>query len=548
MVLGAMVLLAYLLWTALMHLLGVGNSLERTGAVLSVEERGTVTVNIDGKDQHAEDGMLLFPGESVSTGPGAHAALTFFDGTYIRLDSSSDVHVEESERGNEQSILSLTLQAGSAWMTTPSSRAFSGSIVRQIKTTRLQLDLEPGTEASIGDTMVNAYQTEGSGIAITLSDGRTFTISEGQGWTLPQGGTVTDNVYATRTTLNGAEDLPFVLESRKIAHAITAPAPTSGSGALQGEALTVTAPAEGSTVTGPLLTVRGVAGQGVASITVNGHATILNPADGTFTQDLVPPDGTEDIEVTVQALGADGTILGETHRMVKRAPVGPLPSPTFTSPAKTGETFKTNADELILRGQAPAGTVEIRVNDYKLQLFNPDKGEWSYVASLKLKNMVVGTNVYNVVATDAQGRKSAPGVLTIIQGQGDGGVVSAGTSSAGSTASAAASSAPLDPTTLPQNDPISPGTLTVTAPAEGTTYTMETGSGFLLEGKTSTATASVWVNDYRLQLYTAGKNFWNYRAEEALGTLKTGTNTYKIVARNKENQILDLLTYTVEKK
>lgn len=541
--LAAAVLVVYLLWTAVMRLLGVGNSLERTGVILSVEERGTVTVSIDGKDQRGEDGMMLFPGESVSTGPSAHASLSFFDGTYIRLDSATDVLIDESERGNEESIVTGTLETGSVWVTTPSSRTYSGSILRSIKTARLQFDLEPGTEALLTESSVTTYATEGAGIAITLSDGRTFSISEGQHWALPEG-EVGENVYAYRTTISGAEDSAFILESRKLAKGTTAPTGSVSSGGLSDELLTLNSPTEGTTLNGPLLTIRGKAGVGVASVMVNGHATLLNPADGTFTQDLVPPDGTEDIEVTVQALASDGTILAETHRIVKRAAVAPLSAPTVTSPAKSGETFKTNAEELILRGQAPAGAVEIRVNDYKLQLFSPEKGEWSYVASIRLKNMIPGTNVFNVVATDAQGRKSDPGVITIIQGEGSTGVV---TSAAG-TASSGTAPVVTDPASLPNNDPISPGTLTVTAPAEGTSYTMETGSGFLLEGKTSKQTASVWVNDYKLQLYTAGKDFWNYRAEEALKTLKQGTNTYKIVARNDKNEILDVLTYTVEKK
>ena len=89
-----------------------------------------------------------------------------------------------------------------------------------------------------------------------------------------------------------------------------------------------------------------------------------------------------------------------------------------------------------------------------------------------------------------------------------------------------------------------PGTLAVTGPAAGTQFTA-TGSEFLLEGTTPKSTASVWVNGYKLQLYTPGKTFWNYIAKVEFKTLKVGTNVYKIVARNAKDEILDVLEYTV---
>jgi hypothetical protein len=104
--------------------------------------------------------------------------------------------------------------------------------------------------------------------------------------------------------------------------------------------------------------------------------------------------------------------------------------------------------------------------------------------------------------------------------------------------------AQVDETSLPQNDPLRPGTLAVTAPMPGAQYTA-TGSEFLLEGTTIKETASVWVNGYKLQLYTPGKLTWNYIAKTDYGTLKRGTNVYRIVSRNAEQQILDVFQYTV---
>ena len=55
----------------------------------------------------------------------------------------------------------------------------------------------------------------------------------------------------------------------------------------------------------------------------------------------------------------------------------------------------------------------------------------------------------------------------------------------------------------------------------------------------------MWVNDYQLQLYVAGKTFWNYIANTEYGNLKRGKNIYVIVTRNAKNEILDRVEYTV---
>jgi hypothetical protein len=176
------------------------------------------------------------------------------------------------------------------------------------------------------------------------------------------------------------------------------------------------------------------------------------------------------------------------------------------------------------------------VNDYKLQLFDPAKGTFSYLASQRLGNMKTGENIYDVYALDAGGAKSTPARITIFIGPADAMPVQP------SSSAPVSSSGPL-----PTNTPLLPGSLSVIAPTAGTTHT-ETGTGFLLEGLTSGKTATMWVNDYKLQLYRPGKTTWNYIASVEFANLKRGMNTYVIVARDSDNKILDKMTYTVELK
>ncbi len=532
---GAVLVTAYLLWMLLLRLLGVTGGVDRAGAFMTVEERGTVTVSIDGTEQRAENGMMIFPGESVTTGGGAHASMQLFDASRVRLDQSTTVVLRESGRG-ARSRITFDLQKGSLWVLTSAQRSTTGSVLWTVTSPTLTYTLAPGTEALLSPTSVTVYATDGEGITVMLAGKEPFVISEGQQWTMPATGAVGDNVFEFRSPLDPlAAKPPLVVESRQIfAKQI---GQRTGSGARSTELLTVTAPANDLQLKDPTVTVTGTVSAEVVKVTINGYPAILDSVKGTFSQQVAPPAGEGPFEINVQAHDAGRNVLAQVRRTVRRPAAPALGAPSITTPAKAGETYRTRAEELILRGTAPAGAVSITVNEYKLQLFDPSKGEWSYVASLRLRNMVPGQNTYDIVATDSAGKKSPAARLTIIQGEeGPTGVVS----SAGSVSSGAASSGPL-----PNNAPLDPGTLKVTAPTAGTSHT-ETGTGFLLEGLTSAKTATVSVNDYTLQLYRPGVTAWNYIVDVGFNNLKAGKNEYVIVARNAKGEIVDKMTYTVE--
>ncbi len=531
---GALLFAAYLLWTLLLRILGISGGAERAGAMLSVEDRGTVSVTIDGKQQRAENGMMLFPGESVSTGPGAHASLEFFDGSQMRLNDGTEVTVAESAHGENTSRISVDLRQGTLWVMTADRKSFSGSVVRSVTSPTLSFALFPGTEALLSPTSLAVFSDVGEGIAVTLKGQEAIMISEGQQWALPSGGAAGSDLYAYRAPLDAVmARSPFVLESRQ---KLLPRAGTGTSGQpVNGDLLTLTAPVNGAVMKDATVNVQGTVGAGVSSVLVNGYPAVLDATKGTFSQQLSPPDGQGDFDIHVQALDASRNVLADVRRTVKRAPPAPIAAPTVTVPAKTGQTYRTTADELILRGGAPADARGIMINDYKLQLFDPAKGEWSYVAALRLRNMLPGSNIYDVTALDAAGKKSPVARITIIQGEGPDGVVTTET-----PAGTASSTVPLL-----NNAPLLPGTLTVTLPKPGTTHS-ETGTGFLIEGTTSSKTATLWVNDYKLQLYKPGRTVWNYIADVSLNNLKKGKNEYVIVARNAAGEILDRMTYTVE--
>jgi len=532
--------LLYFIAQWVLWLFGGGGNTQRSAVMLAVEDRGTVNVSLEGGlMQRAEESLKLYAGDRVATGGNGNAMLTFFDGSAMRIDVQSDIAIEQSARGEETSELELVLTKGALWVRTPDISTFSGAVTRIIDTPRYALTIPSDTEAVIEEDMLLVFSADGAGIAM-LIDGQEepIYIGEGQQIELPEGDIAGDPLQYRSAIEPLAVQRDFIEESRGITVAST---PSTGTGTTAEDAmLTVGAPADRTTVTTATIRIEGTVAKRVERVRVNGNDATINRADGSFSQELSLREG-QDTTITIDALDARGIVLAKVTRTVRRGAEG-IATPVINSPAKAGETYRTSKTEFAISGTVPAGTAGVMVNEYKLQLFRTGSTTWSYLASTALNNLKAGTNVYDVYALDAQGQKSTPARITILLEAGSEGIVTGASSAAagGSTSSVAV----IDETTLPKNDPLQPGTLSVTGPTAGAAHTA-TGSEFLLAGLTPSTTATVWVNGYRLQLYKPGNTYWNYIAKTDFGTLKPGTNTYVVTARNEKNEILDTFTYTV---
>ncbi|MDD4627910.1 MAG: FecR domain-containing protein [Candidatus Peribacteraceae bacterium] len=538
-----LVIVFYFAGSWLMGKLGIGNHTRQAAVVLQTENAGGVQVSLDGKDYtSAQNDIKLYVRDRVKTAANGKAALLFFDGSVIRLNAQSEAEVTRSDLKSTNSLLSLALTAGDLWVTTPRTAVFSGSIVRTISTGDLSFEIPAQTEALIGKRSVAVFSAAGLGVKITIPRAVIpVIVGVGQQFALPENFRPEEDLYQYRSPLSTlAAVSPFMEESRSLygiggsrSSASSVPGGTSSS-----TSLTVTSPENNTTIRTATVKVEGSVGEKVDALRVNGYqASIKN--DRTFSIEVSPPDE-DQVSITVEALDATGNVMETVVRQLIRDR-RPPEAPTITEPAKDGQTYRTQKTEIVIRGTAPAGAAGIIVNDYRLQLFDPAKGTWSYLASTRLDNFKEGENLFTVTAVNESGTKSPAVTLTVILGGEGEGVVSSA-SSAGQSSSVAE----VTEDTLPKNDPIMPGTLKVTAPGEGTAYTFTgTGSSFLLEGVVPKETSSVWVNGYKLRLYVAGKTFFNYIADAKYSTLKKGLNTYVINARNAEGKILDTLTYTV---
>lgn len=526
----------------LMDRIGLGNHARQTAVVLTVERQGSAQVSLDDKEfATAQNDMKLYATDRVKTGANGRAALTFFDGTIVRLGDQSEVWVLKSDLKTEKSLLSIRLSSGQLWVSTPVAPSFTGSVVRTIEASSgISFDVPRATDAVIGLRSATVYSAAGLGIKLTIPKAAIpLIVGEGQQLLLPENFDPNTDLYQYRSAIGSLASIPtFVQESRSLyltQHPKDSGLTGSGLTVLEGTELTVLSPTNNQTVRTGTVNVKGIVGSKVSVVRVNGYQASL-ASDRTFAIELSLPDENA-VTITVEALDSQGSVLETAVRQLTRD-LKPPSSPAITSPAATGQTYRTQRIEIAITGTAPQGTAGIIVNDYRLQIFKPGDTTWTYLASTKLENFHEGENIFTVFAINDAGKKSEPATLTVLLGGEGEGVISSGSASSG------ASSEITSEEDLPKNAALKPGTVLVTGPLPGTQFT-STGSAFLIEGSTPSDTASVWVNGYKLRLYSPGKTFWNYIADPALGTLKKGVHTYIINARNAKGELLDSVTYTV---
>lgn len=516
---------------------------KNASVLLTVKEGGSVQFSLQGQSwQAAVSNVKLYPGDKVMTKSGGDASLTFFDGTRIRLDEGSEISVEESDRQSEgTSTESVTLQSGRLWVSSRERTTFTGSILRVVRTTNFDLDIPASTQALVSATALTVLHADGIGITVTLKTGknRTISIGEGQMFTLTEQALKAladgEDPYDFREPLSTqAIRDPFVVSS--VAYVPQIPSATD-SGTTTSNAssegttddLTLTSPPNNLKTQKSTVTVAGHISERVALLLVNGQE-VSAAKDGSFSVDVSLGKGPTNI-IKVEVQNAQGIPIQRIDRTIeieeKVITVEPV---KIKSPVGSGQTLTTQLTEIDISGEAPAGTDAIMVNDYRLQLFKPGSKTWSYLASTALGNLKEGENVYSVNALDAEGNKSPTRSITIVL---------TGTTGTGATSVSATSSTPP----LRQNAPLTPGVLTVDQP--GGTSTETTQNEVVLAGKTSTDTAFISINGYTLSLYEAGKATWNYIASTGLNTMKRGRNIYRIVARNSNGEILDVLEYTI---
>ncbi len=510
----------------------------KTATMLTVRSGDqNVQVSLQGGEwQHADTSLRLYSGDAVAVRGSADAILTFFDGTRVRLDQNTDAKIERSdniERGT--SSLELSLRSGRIWIATPSILTNSGVIVRTVITESASTEIPASTQAMISESTITVLKAAGEGLDVSIegADNEHVIVGEGQYLRLSkeamQAISAGTDPYDFRdpVTQQMLKEL-FLTESYALLS--QAPAPVSGSGTavageIEGVDLTVTAPENHARIVTKTVTVKGKVSNRVALVLVDGQSVPLGK-DLSFSVDM-SLGKEETMNLRVEAQDMQGITLDSIERTITNDYKPLVEAVRFKSPVASGGTLNTSLKEIEITGEAPAGAAAIMMNDYKLQLFKPGSRTWSYLASTALGNMVAGKNVYTVYVLDADGNRSQPRSITI------------NFSLSGPLTGTGTTEPPLK-----QNAPLMPGTLSVQTPAAGNEATTDQ-KEVILAGSTAAETYSVSINGYTLSLYLPGKTTWNYIASTDLTTMKRGRNVYRIVSRNKDGEILDVLEYTI---
>lgn len=97
------------------------------------------------------------------------------------------------------------------------------------------------------------------------------------------------------------------------------------------------------------------------------------------------------------------------------AQAGTTPQPTATkSPYAPAELLRYSSEaEVIVSGLSDQGLQAVYVNGYKLTRYNPDDGNWRYLASAALRNIKEGDNVFTIEG-DIAGKRTPIATATVV--------------------------------------------------------------------------------------------------------------------------------------
>ncbi len=518
----------------------------RSAVLLTVRgSSDNVQVSLQGGEwQHGESSLKLYAGDAVAVRGNADVLVTMFDGSRARLNQGSDVLVEKSDKTDHgTSAYSLKIRSGRLWLATPTTVSFSGAITRTVSTSNFIATFPENTQALVSSQIVTVLKAGDLGAFLDLSQikrGAALYVGEGQYFSLTDDGKKAiasgGNPYDERDPIT-----PQMLKDDFLATsyallsqaAITSGQTKSASGTeLEIGDLKMSSPENHTHIKAKTAKVSGEVSSRVALVLVNGQNVPIHK-DLSFSVDMsLTKDPTTALHIEAQ--DAQGIMLEAADLSVFNDYQPVVAAPRIKSPVGSGETLKTSLKEIEITGEAPAGTSQVVLNDYKLQLFKPGDKTWSYLASTALGNLVVGKNTFTVYTLDADGNKSQTRMITIEFS------LTAPPVGTGATVSSASSSEPP----LKQNPPMLPGTLEVSSPTTGAAAITPL-SELSIIGSTSSETNSISVNGYTLSLYQPGSTSWKYIASTTLSTMKRGRNVYRIVSRNKDGEILDVLEYTI---
>lgn len=461
---GLAAVLVYQLWSYF-HEQAVRKT-ENKAAITVVSGRAEML--IWGQEQWvaAASGGVLREGDSIHVFPDSRVSLALLNGGFVRLNSDTEASITELRTKDREDVISLNLTRGEAWLKKARSDAVK---------TSFSVSTDSLTVRTIG-TIFNVSKRD---------DTRT-SVMEGK------------IAIDVKNEENGKVRVIDTLEVGVGQEAIISSASM--------EAFRKRENPE-------ILFALGDIFRGTEWYTWNMAEDVL--ASSVTVEEAVAGDA-----VIEPSLAQEAAVVTEE---VASAP-GIIPAPVIVSPDENSRTSKES--KVVIRGTTSEQTQKIVVStfvagkedSYALQKYSPSSIEWSYIASVDLGNYVPGSNRYEIVAVDKDGKKSEKTVLNLFYEK--------------------------------EKEPADLSAPTVTAfnsqPASGNTYETCT-EPILVEGKIGKGIVKVAVNDFTLTRYSPNSTAWSYKVQSSFGNLKEGENEYEVYGADSDGAKTPVTKFSIKK-
>ncbi|MBU1992839.1 MAG: FecR family protein [Patescibacteria group bacterium] len=402
--------------------------------------------------QNVYSGMNLLPGDALRTSKEGRAVLEFFNGSYVRLESNSEIILQEVVREDEFDNMTLVLNDGEIWIdehadigkTSAFSVRTQNVLFRSVGTTfdvanddfegvRVMrgkvnaeiiiyeegeevvvetIEVGIGQEVLLSETEILDLKARKSlNVLAAISD--EFEDADWYQWNMKEDLTPTNfvadvteegEIPQERVAVRPMEvdddfedtdppGFPVILEpadeNREVAKG---PVTISGTTDPDTQKIIIETITEGDSERYTLS--KYIPGSTTWSYTVSEGYGNLKPGENRYLIYAVDEALNESTpsELVVNYTKPTQEQLGEFS-----APIAVSYNGSFSN--------EVTKSVVLVKGQV-SGAVSVTINDYTLTQFKPGDKEWLYYANEQHGNMNPGLNEYNVYAMDAEGNKS----------------------------------------------------------------------------------------------------------------------------------------------
>ncbi len=397
---GVILVLLFQLWKAL-----TGEELERAAYMHLVE--GNAQLKTWGTEDFfgLSTDALIMNGDELVTSSDSRVIVEFFDGTIMRIEGGSDLVFNEISHEDDQPLIDLMLVDGSIWFNKVYRNTGDSRIV--VKTSNLELvsDSESIFEVeNKEDEVVRVIAGKTDDLEIKIYNEVGDQVVETQNLGVGQEVVFSDQV------LKGFWDF----KSPNVLKAVSADFtegdwfkwnesedkdPTEFEKAVGNNQLVKAEPEQLSDDSAEVDGEEAVDDEEV----VEGEEAVEEEEVG---EEESVDDGEAEMPDESEESEEDSDSAPEDSEQV----VAQLEKPTLISVAgasepQDGEFFVASGNPVLLTGTAP-GAVDVVVNDFTLQKFQPGDAQWYYYANPDFSLIVEGENTYEVYSVDSEGNKS----------------------------------------------------------------------------------------------------------------------------------------------